>query len=69
MSEREHDDFLAAGQAKDRGLVRELFAFMGENKAWWMLPLLIVFGLLGALLVISAVAPGAVPFIYPLFGA
>jgi hypothetical protein len=47
-------------------LVRELFAFMGARKKFWMLPILAAMLLLGGLLVLaqgSAIAP----FIYTLF--
>jgi len=47
-------------------LSRELFAYMGARKKWWLLPVLIVVVLFGGLLVLaqgSAVAP----FIYTIF--
>ena len=45
-------------------LLRELFAFARENKAWWILPVVIVL-LLVALLIVSVSAIS--PFIYSLF--
>tara|TARA_R110002072_G_scaffold206029_1_gene363805 strand:- start:15108 stop:15326 length:219 start_codon:yes stop_codon:yes gene_type:complete len=59
-------EFAAAGQAKERGLIGELLSFMAETRSWWMLPLLIVFALLGVILVLGAT--GVAPFIYPFFG-
>lgn len=59
------EDFLKAADGKERGIVAEFVAFMAENKMWWLAPILIVFGLLGALLVLGAT--GAAPFIYTLF--
>jgi hypothetical protein len=47
-------------------LTRELFAYMGARRKWWLLPILIVVVLFGGLLVLaqgSAVAP----FIYTIF--
>lgn len=47
-------------------LLQDLWAFMRERKKFWLLPIIIVLVLLGALLVFaqgSAVAP----FIYTLF--
>ncbi len=47
-------------------LLRELWAFMRENKKFWLAPIIIVMVLLGGLIVLaqgSAVAP----FIYTLF--
>ena len=58
------DEFLQAATEKDRGIVGEFIQFMAENKAWWMAPILIVFGLLGVLLVLGAT--GVAPFIYAL---
>jgi hypothetical protein len=52
-------------QGKNRSLVSELWAFMAENKKWWLLPILSVFLLLIALVVLSTTA--AAPFIYTLF--
>jgi hypothetical protein len=48
-----------------RGLLGDLWQFMRENKKWWLMPILLCFGLLGALLVLSGT--GAAPFIYTLF--
>jgi len=47
-------------------LIKDLFAFMGKRKKFWLLPIFVVLILLGGLLVLtqgSAVAP----FIYTLF--
>jgi hypothetical protein len=48
-----------------RGLVSEFAYFLAQNKKWWLLPVLIVIGLLGLLVVLSG--SGAAPFIYTLF--
>jgi hypothetical protein len=47
-------------------LGRELFAYMGARRKWWLLPILLVVLLFGGLLILaqgSAVAP----FIYTIF--
>jgi hypothetical protein len=47
-------------------LLRDLWAFMRENKKFWLAPIIIVMVLLGGLIILaqgSAVAP----FIYTLF--
>jgi hypothetical protein len=59
------EDFLKAAEGKERGIVAEFVAFMAENKMWWMVPILVVFGLLGVLLVLGATGGSA--FIYTLF--
>jgi hypothetical protein len=48
------------------GILRELWAFMRVRKKFWMLPILLVLLLVGALLVF---AQGSVlaPFIYTIF--
>ena len=51
---------------ENMSLVRELWLFMKERKAWWITPIVVLIVLLGALIVLaegSAVAP----FIYTLF--
>lgn len=47
-------------------LVPELFAYLSARKKWWLLPILLVLGAVGGLLVLaqgSAIAP----FIYTVF--
>jgi hypothetical protein len=47
-------------------LVRELFAYMGARKKWWLFPIIAVLLLVGGLLLLaqgSAIAP----FIYTIF--
>lgn len=47
-------------------LARELFAYMGARKKWWLLPILIMLLVFGGLLILvqgSAVAP----FVYTVF--
>lgn len=48
------------------GLMKELWAFMRERKKWWLMPIIVVMVLVGALLVF---AKGSVlaPFIYTIF--
>ena len=46
--------------------LKDIFHYLMERKKWWLMPLLLVFLVLGALLIL---APGSVvaPFIYSLF--
>ena len=55
----------AAAQAEDENLVVEFWAFLAQNKKWWLLPIVFVMLLLGALMLLSTTA--AAPFIYTLF--
>jgi hypothetical protein len=48
------------------GMVGELWAFMRERKKWWLLPIVIVMMLVGALLIFAQTSVLA-PFIYTIF--
>jgi len=50
---------------KRRSITREFVEYLGENKKWWLAPILIVLLLLGVLVVLGATS--AAPFIYTLF--
>lgn len=47
-------------------LLREFWAYMGERKKWWLIPIILLLLLVGSLLVF---AQGSVlaPFIYTIF--
>ena len=47
------------------GFAAEFIDFLKHNKKWWMLPFLLLIGLVGLLAVLSGT--GAAPFIYPFF--
>jgi len=47
-------------------VLKELFSFLWQNKLWWMIPMIIVFILLG-ILIWFAQSSAVVPFIYTLF--
>ena len=49
-----------------QSLVREFFAFIKHEKKWWMIPLVAVLLVVGALILFASSSPLA-PFIYPLF--
>jgi len=55
----------AAAAAGGESLLAEFWAFLGQNKKWWLLPILIVMLLLVAMIYLSGTA--ATPFIYTLF--
>jgi len=65
MSDHDHQSFEEASQSGGGGLISDLIGFMAENKKWWLTPIILVLGVLGALLVLGAT--GAAPFIYTLF--
>ena len=39
------DEFQQAGQQEPLNLVQEFLLFVRENKKWWLIPILLVFGL------------------------
>lgn len=58
------NDFASQADDDQIGLVREFMEFLGENKKWWLLPIIVVLLLFGVLFL---VAPSVAPFIYTLF--
>ena len=61
---KQNFDDLASG-AKSTGIVGEFVDFMKDNAKWWLIPFLIVFGLLAVIIVLGST--GAAPFIYTMF--
>lgn len=51
---------------KQRTLWRDVWEFLRERKAWWLLPAVLMLFLMGALIAASQV-PYLAPFIYALF--
>ena len=49
-----------------QSLIKEFFLFVKEEKKWWLVPLLAVLLLVGAIMVFAGSSPLA-PFLYPLF--
>jgi len=47
------------------GILSEFWYFLRQNKKWWLLPILAILLLFGALMILSGTA--AAPFIYTLF--
>ncbi len=58
-------EFEQAAKGGRENLVMELVGFMRDNKKWWLLPILVAFLLVGALVLLTATP--AAPFIYTLF--
>lgn len=48
------------------GLVSELWAYMRVRKKWWLLPIIVVMVMVGALLVFAQ-GSALAPFIYTIF--
>lgn len=58
-------DFEQAAEHKQLSIAQELWVFITENKAWWMIPIVTVLALAGLLVILGST--GAAPFIYTLF--
>ncbi len=58
-------EFEKAARKKPLSLPRQFLVFLGENKKWWLLPIVTVLGLLGLLSLVAGT--GAAPFIYTMF--
>lgn len=48
------------------GIFSELISFLWQRKLWWLIPIVVILVLLGALLIFAG-SSGLAPFIYPLF--
>jgi hypothetical protein len=52
--------------AASSGLMSELWAFMKARKKWWLLPVIVIMVMVGALLVFAQ-GSALAPFIYTIF--
>lgn len=59
------DNFLSQAASSRTGLANELWSFLMHNKKWWLLPIVGVLLLMGALVFLSSA--GLAPFIYTIF--
>ncbi len=51
---------------KNLKIALELLQFLKHEKKWWLMPLVVVFLILGALIIFAQTSPLA-PFLYSLF--
>ena len=47
-------------------LLREFWLFLRQEKKWWLVPMLVVLGIVGILVLVATLYPAAAPFIYPI---
>jgi hypothetical protein len=57
--------FEQAAAGNRESLVSEMVGFLNESKKWWLLPILLAFLAVGALVLLTGTP--AAPFIYTLF--
>ena len=55
----------AAASEASNNLLFEIWGFLRANKKWWLLPILMMLLLFGAMIILSGTA--VAPFIYTLF--
>ena len=58
-------EFEELSQEQPLSLVGEFFLFILENKAWWLVPIILVLGLVSLLVFLTST--GAAPFIYTVY--
>jgi hypothetical protein len=63
--DEEFDRFNRLANQKQPSIAAEFYDFLRENKKWWLLPILIVIGLLGLAVALASTPIG--PFIYTMF--
>jgi Family of unknown function (DUF5989) len=62
MNDAKHE-FEKAAEAERLSLAAEFWLFLKENKKWWLLPILLVFGLIAVFAMM--LSSGLAPFLYP----
>ena len=46
--------------AKRRGIIGEFFLFLKEHKSYWLVPLIVIFVIFAALIVLTGIGGGAI---------
>lgn len=64
-SEDQRDDFEREAKQEQIGFFAELWAFLRQNKKWWLTPIIVTILAVGVLALLGSSA--AAPFIYTLF--
>jgi hypothetical protein len=62
---RHSSEFAEEAGKRDAGFVSEMWYFLGNNKRWWITPIVLVLLLVSVLVLIGGSAAG--PLLYPLF--
>ena len=62
---RQDNEFARQGDRASQGLLRQLLLFVKEDRNWFLIPIIVMLLLFGALVILSTSA--AAPFIYALF--
>lgn len=65
MSEKSKRKFTDVKPGRERGVLGEFWGLLMDNKKYWMLPIILLLLIFGALVILSG--SSAAPFIYTLF--
>ncbi|MDB4743144.1 DUF5989 family protein [Planctomicrobium sp.] len=65
-TDNEEKSFEESANESSLGLFAEFILFLRENKAWWMIPILLTLILIFVVAWLAS-SPVLAPFIYPLF--
>ena len=65
QSQADMESFSQQAEQTQQGLLREFWAFLCHSKKWWLIPIIVVFFLVGLLIFLGSTP--AAPFIYTLF--
>jgi Family of unknown function (DUF5989) len=60
-------EFETAVEGKQDSLPKQFLQFLAENNKWWLLPIIIVLGLISLLAIFAAFVGPSAPFIYTIF--
>jgi hypothetical protein len=65
VKQDQRSKFERAADDRPPNLIVEFWGFLRHNKKWWLLPILLVLVILGAILFVATT--GVAPFLYPFF--
>ncbi len=65
MSDKPKSKFTDVKPAREKGVLGEFWGLLMDNKKYWMLPIILLLLVFGALVILSG--SSAAPFIYTLF--
>lgn len=65
MTKEKQNETLEGVDVEGQGILKELVAFLMDNKKYWLLPIVLMLLLLGGFIILSS--SSMAPFIYTLF--
>ena len=65
MTQKQKSQFEEEAAGRQRGMLAECWHYLRESEKWWLLPIVVVFVVLGLIAVLAST--GAGPLLYALF--